>query len=120
MNAVIPKEMLALIADAYAVIAENEAQCETNRQKLVDIQDELDDIKVERAHKIELEDKDAALRLVDGDDAVAPNPQRAKRIAAISSKIPALTAAIPLQRRRIAESERQLADAQPPFTAAIM
>jgi hypothetical protein len=105
---------------AYADFAEREHAVALAELKLADIERDLEAAKTERARAIELEDQDAAVRHVDGDEAAPVKPQRVKRIAALSSKIPALTAAIPLQKARIAERRSELAAAQVPFTRGIL
>jgi hypothetical protein len=105
---------------AYADFAEREHGVALAELKLTDIERELETAKTDRARAIELEDQDAAVRHVDGDEAAPVKPQRVKRIAALSSKIPALTAAVPLQKARIAERKSELTAAQVPFTRGIL
>jgi len=111
---------LAPAALAYAGVAEHEHGVALAEMKLADIKRDLETHKAERARAIELEDKDAALRHVDGIEAAPPKLQRVKRIASLSEKIPALTAAIPLQQTRVEERRQQLQATRLPFTAAIV
>lgn len=107
-------------AAAYAALTVKTAAVASAEARGREIDRELEAMKTERVRAIELEDQDAAIRHVDGDEAVAAKPQRAKRLEALGRKIPAAVAAIPLQKARIAERERELQEARVPFTAAIM
>jgi hypothetical protein len=111
------------VEPAYSALAElrlKESALATAQLKLQEIEAELAAAKTKRSRLMELEDQDAALRHVDGEEAAPAKPQRTKELAAIQSKIPALAAAIPLQKTHIAERRAEVETARLPYDVAIL
>lgn len=105
---------------AFAEVRSAEAAAALEREKLVQLEIEQQDGKAERERLRELEDRDAAIRALDGDSAAPKKASRVARLAALDSRIPALQAAIAIQSDRVEARERAIAGPKPPFTAAIL
>jgi hypothetical protein len=87
--------------------------------KKAELERELDGAKIERSKLTDLEDEDAALRLVDGDASAPLKPARMRKLAKLNNRIPVLTNAIPLQGRRIAQAIQAQKAAHAPFAVAV-
>lgn len=105
---------------AFADVRSAEAAAALEREKLTQLEIEQQDGKAERERLRELEDRDAAIRALDGDSAAPKKASRVARLAALDSRIPALQAAIAIQNDRVGVRERAVAEPKLPFTAAIL
>jgi hypothetical protein len=105
---------------AYSAIAAAEAAVQVERNKLANIIQTQQQEQHERERLREEEDHDAAVRVVNGDDAAPRKPRRVSRLAKLDEAIPAYAGAIQIQRAKIAELERSPAAAKPPLVAAIL
>ena len=111
---------IGIAAAAYKALAFVQGKQKLATQRRMAEEQGLRDDEAKRAHLLEQEDEDKALRHLDGDEAAPVKPQRVKALAALSEKIPLRKASIPVLKQREAEVGREAEVALAPFTEAII
>lgn len=110
---------IEVAAAETAATASVKAALAAEQDKKHALETELSEARQKRARLQELEDRDAAIRLLDGDDVAPAKPNRATQIANLTKRIPALAAALPEQDNRIAALQRELATHRAPLVIAM-
>lgn len=120
MNGFAEQLLTPEVVAAFAEQLLRQSAVDLSEAKVRENEREAEASKAERSRLMELEDGDAAIRHVDGDDAAPAKPQRKKRLANLNEKIPVLAAAAPLLKARVAERRADLAESKLPFTRAVL
>lgn len=116
MSSLTAIEVAAAETSATALV---KAALAAEQDKKHALETELSEARQRRARLQELEDRDAAVRLLDGDEAAPAKPNRATQIANLTKRIPALTAALPEQENRIAALRREVGTRRTPLVVAM-
>ena len=116
----LPSKVLETAAHAHAGITDAAVCLLREKQKLSQLQTDLEFAGYERDRLQAKEDSAAALRLIDGAADAPKSTSRTKKLADLNQRIPILTAAIHKQREIIATADAARLDAQRPLVAAIL
>ena len=111
---------ISVAAGAHKNLAAARSRHSVAQRRRSEEEQVLQDDEAKRARLMELEDEDAALRHLDGEDAVPAKPQRAKSLASLSEKIPRRKASIPLLKQREAHAASEAEAAMEPFIGAVL
>ena len=105
-------------AHSLVVAALDRAAIERSRVAELKLKQRQDD--GERDHLRLVEERDAAVRLLDGEDAAPRKTRRVNRLARLNAEAPALAAAIVQQEARVADAEGAVEAPRQPFVAATL
>jgi len=120
MNAFTPTQAVASAAAAMKAVEIAAAELAAERAKKAQFQFDLKTKKEDLARQREADQRDRAVRLVDGPAAAPEKASRSRKISRLDDEIPALMAALPLLDERIAEKERALEAARRPSDLAML
>lgn len=107
-------------ASAFAAFRATDEAQQAEKSKLANVEHELDVVKNRRASLQEAEDRDAAIRYIDGEAAAPIDKKRQNELEKLQKSIPALVAALPLQRQRIATCEAEKRRLKGPLASEIV
>lgn len=116
----LPEALLRAAHETHVAVANAKAAIDGEQQKLVHLEIEQRTKMDERTRLRDRNDRENAIRYLDGEDALPKQPSRASKLAALDSSIPALEAAIRIQTERIAERQEAKSLPQMPFISAIL
>lgn len=115
--------MTAAVQEARDAHMAWQAKLETARReraKLAELELQQRNSEEERHSLRAQEDRDAAIRLIDGEDAAPKKPRRASKLARLDDDAAAVAAAIQIQKRRVADAELEAGKPYAPFVGSVL